>query len=195
MTGLGARVPERDTPSTWTSLTPVPKRLRSAHPSASPPRVSLNSSVTTRINSNIYMPRPIGMAVALNSGTLMREPILIIDGATDSGFLRALLEPVYEVDRVDDGLAGIELVKQKEYGCLLVDLHLPVFGGEALIDYWEAMSPELLSRLVIVTGFSSIAAGLREKVAEVIRKPFDGSRVLECVARCVAQGRAPAAGA
>ena len=132
------------------------------------------------------------MAVALNPGTLMREPILIIDGATDCGLLRALLEPVYEVDRVDDGLAGIERVKQKEYGCLLVDLHLPVFGGEALIDYWEAMSPELLSRLVIVTGFSSIAAGLREKVAEVIRKPFDGSRVLECVARCVAQRRAPA---
>ena len=126
----------------------------------------------------------------------MRERILIIDdSASNRALFGALLEPLYDVDCVDDGLAGIELVKQKEYDCLLVALHLPVFGGEALIDYWDAMSPELLSRLVIVTGFGGMATGHREKVADVIRKPFAGSHVLECVERCVAQRRGPSAGA
>jgi len=131
-----------------------------------------------------------GIAVALTALTKMREPILIIDGsATDYELLRALLEPSYEVDWADDGLAGIELVKQKQYGCLLIDPHLPVFGGEALIDYWEAMSPELLSRVVIVTRWSSMAAAVRARVADVFPKPLPGPQLLESVERCIGRGR------
>jgi DNA-binding NtrC family response regulator len=112
--------------------------------------------------------------------------LVIDDSESDRMFLRALLVPLYDVDSVGDGLAGIELVKRNRYGCLIVDLHLPVFGGEALVDYWEAMSPDVLRRLIIGAEFSSTAAGMEERVARVLRKPFDASELLDQIARCVA---------
>jgi CheY-like chemotaxis protein len=120
----------------------------------------------------------------------MRERILIIDeSAGDRELLKLLLEPEYDVDCVDDGLPGIELVKQRDYTCVLVDLHLPIFGGTALIDYWQALSPEILPRVIIVTGFFAMAAALRERIADVILKPFAAAHVLECVERRVALRR------
>ncbi|HEX9129153.1 MAG TPA: response regulator [Gemmatimonadaceae bacterium] len=110
---------------------------------------------------------------------------LIIDDEPDiREVLIAILESGgFQVDTLSDGIDALAL--KKWYDVILLDLKMPVFDGRRLIDYWRLTAPEILPRVVVLTGYDRVAA---EETATFARlsKPFDYKTVMKVVNECLA---------
>jgi len=114
-----------------------------------------------------------------------RRTALVIDDDPDMRELIAvLLESIdIDADLIPDGIDALEL--KKDYDVILVDLHMPVFDGERLLDYWSLTRRDLLGRVIILTGYSRFTHGrdLPRTFARIF-KPFEHNRFLQVVAQC-----------
>ncbi|HEY0143422.1 MAG TPA: response regulator [Thermoanaerobaculia bacterium] len=122
---------------------------------------------------------------------MSRKALVIDDDAHLRELLRLLLElDGFEVETRRDGIDAIEL--EGWYDVILVDLKMPVFDGERLVDYWMMTRPQLLSRVIILSGFSRFTQG-RELTGTfaTVQKPFDNHELMRIVQLCAAQPRRP----
>lgn len=113
---------------------------------------------------------------------------LVIDDDAD---MRALLSTVLEsadflVETFEDGIAALEL--KKHYDVILLDLNMPVFDGEQLTGYWVLTDPQVLQRVIVLSGYSAYTRG-RELPATfaTLPKPFDYRELLRVVEECANQ--------
>lgn len=74
----------------------------------------------------------------------MKRKILIIDdekGIKD--LFRFLLEPLnYEVFTADDGIEGVEMVKQQLFDLVFLDVHMPRMRGPEALRHIKEIRPE-----------------------------------------------------
>jgi CheY-like chemotaxis protein len=116
---------------------------------------------------------------------MTRRTALVIDDDPDMRELIAvLLESIdIDADLIGDGIEALEL--KKEYDVILVDLHMPVFDGERLLDYWLLTRSDILGRVIVLTGYSHYMRG-RELPPTFARifKPFEHNRFLQVVEQC-----------
>jgi CheY-like chemotaxis protein len=116
-----------------------------------------------------------------------RSPkLLVIDDDDD---IRDVVKVIFEyrgfeVDTLADGIDAVELTKS--YDVILLDLNMPVFDGERLTDYWSLTAPDLLKRVVVLSGYSRFARG-RPLTAATVRKPFEAGELVRVVEDCVAR--------
>lgn len=120
--------------------------------------------------------------------------VLIVD---DDDSIRAMLETLFvmhgfEVDMLGDGLAATDL--QTDYDAILLDLKMPIFDGEKLIDYWHMTAPELLQRVIVMSGYSYFARQRAYPTFAVVLKPFDPFELLDVVTRCIENASASETG-
>jgi DNA-binding NtrC family response regulator len=108
-----------------------------------------------------------------------REILATILTLRECGFL-----PVHVID----GTFAIEAVRGAEYCCILVDLQMAAMGGEALIDYWSMEAPELLSRIILITGFPDKGRNLESRVCGILVKPYKRRELEASVRRCIEGG-------
>jgi DNA-binding response OmpR family regulator len=120
--------------------------------------------------------------------------VLIVDDEDD---IRSVLETLFvthgfEVDTLGDGIAATDL--KTDYDAILLDLKMPIFDGEKLIDYWQMTAPETLQRVIVMSGYSYYARQRAYPTFAVVLKPFDPFELLDVVTRCIesAPGRAEA---
>jgi DNA-binding NtrC family response regulator len=111
--------------------------------------------------------------------------VLIVDDDDD---IRTMLETLfvtyeYEVHTLGDGIAATDL--KDDYDAILLDLRMPIFDGEKLIDYWQMTAPEMLRRVIVMSGYSYFARQRSYPTFAVVLKPFDPFELLEVVARCI----------
>ncbi|MDF3070291.1 MAG: Sensor protein [Polyangiaceae bacterium] len=82
-----------------------------------------------------------------------RRRILVVD---DDESIRKVMKRMlreYEVDTASDGEAALRLLSSRpEYDVILCDLVMPGMDGIALYEELERRSPELLPRMIFVTG-------------------------------------------
>lgn len=120
----------------------------------------------------------------------MSSKALVIDDDAD---IRELLQYMlelsgFEVETLRDGIDALRL--EAWYDVILVDLKMPVFDGERLIDYWLMTRPELLRRVIVLSGYSRYTQGRPlPKTFGTIEKPFDHERLMRLVEACAAQPR------
>lgn len=115
--------------------------------------------------------------------------LIVDDSATEiRATILTLRQWGYRVDHVTDGTHAIEAVLAAEYSCILVDLRMAALGGEALIDYWSMEAPELLSRVIVTTGFHAAASRLEGRVCDILLKPYKKRELELSVGRCVGGG-------
>jgi two-component system OmpR family response regulator len=112
---------------------------------------------------------------------------LIID---DDDHIRELLQVLlessgFEVDTLADGIDAVDL--KTRYQVILLDLKMPIFDGERLADYWQLTDPAILSRVIVLSGYSRFTSGRRLPTFATIAKPFDHLKLLQVVADCVRQ--------
>jgi len=99
--------------------------------------------------------------------------------------LRMLAELLAQHDqRVDTAGSGAEAkakIASGRYDIILSDVRMPEFGGDALHAYIKEHHPELLNRLIFITGdtaSSHTRAFLKKAGRPVVEKPFDMADLL-----------------
>jgi len=112
---------------------------------------------------------------------------LVID---DDDHIRELLEVLldsagFEVDTLRDGIDAVNL--KKDYQVVLLDMKMPIFDAERLTDYWKLTNPEILRRVILLSGYSRLSSDRDFGTFAILAKPFEYRELLTLVDACVRQ--------
>lgn len=124
------------------------------------------------------------------TGETMQRTALVID---DDPFIGELLQVLlgtqgYGVEIITDGIDAIEL--KRDYDVILLDLKMPIFDGERLAAYWMLTKPDVLKRVIVLSGYSRFTEGRKLPAFAVLEKPFEYDALLRAVEACAAQNAA-----
>lgn len=120
--------------------------------------------------------------------------LIVDDSAADAAAATSVLRHCgYAPEWVRDGLDAIGAIRDGSYACILLDLRMSVFGGQELIDYLAIESPEVLTRVVVVSGYPRAAEGLRGRVSGIVTKPISREKLRIAVAACLTENAARSA--
>ncbi|MGZ5475667.1 MAG: response regulator [Thermoanaerobaculia bacterium] len=113
---------------------------------------------------------------------------LVIDDDDDiREVLRVMLESGgLQVDVLSDGIDAVDL--KKWYDVILLDLKMPVFDGQRLTDYWQLTDPDILRRVIVLSGYSRLTMDQELPTFARLAKPFDYRTLMKVVDECIAQG-------
>lgn len=117
--------------------------------------------------------------------TSQRLALVIDDDESMRDLMRVLLESRgFEVEDLADGIEATELTR--DYAVIVLDMKMPVFDGPRLADYWKLTIPDVLRRVVILSGYSRAREPYPEAFA-VISKPFHHNEFIKIVEECANQ--------
>ena len=112
--------------------------------------------------------------------------ILIIE---DEAAIRRVLKKIiveenelYEVDEAEDGLAGIELIKNNDYDLVLCDIKMPKMDGVEVLERTQKIKPEI--PMLMISGHGDLDTAvqtMRMGAFDYISKPPDLNRLLNAV--------------
>lgn len=124
----------------------------------------------------------------------VRGRVLVVDDdVTVSAAIRRALTPAHEVVVTEGGAEALAvLATDANFDLVLCDLMMPVMTGMELFEVLRARHPELIPRVLFVTGGATVTEVQRFLAAvpnEVIEKPFDLHGLRESVRRAVARSR------
>lgn len=113
-----------------------------------------------------------------------RQVLLLEDDPTIRRMVTTLLSiKGYEVDGVERGDEALRQIAVCSYGVIIVDLMVPAYSGTDVIAAVRVLYPDLLDRMIIMTGFPSQvreAPALGSEIL-VIEKPVDVDLLLAAV--------------
>lgn len=119
--------------------------------------------------------------------------VLVVD---DEPEVVAMLEEVlahdgHRVVTALNGAAALDLLRQRAFDVVLCDLRMPVLDGPGLAREVEAIRPDLVSRLLLMTGDALRAAAVVPPAARgrLLEKPLDPEEVRRRVSELVPSGR------
>lgn len=121
------------------------------------------------------------------SGPQVPRKALVID---DDPFIAELLQVLLEtrgfvVEIVHDGIDAVEL--KSHYDVILLDVRMPIFDGERLTAYWMLTQPDVLKRVIVLSGYSRFVKTRDLPAFAVVGKPFDYDELLNVIEACAAQ--------
>ncbi|CAM1350311.1 sigma-54-dependent transcriptional regulator [Tenacibaculum crassostreae] len=112
--------------------------------------------------------------------------ILIIE---DEAAIRRVLKKIiseendsYEVEEAEDGLAGIEMIKNADYDLVLCDIKMPKMDGVEVLEKAKKLKPEV--PMVMISGHGDLDTAvntMRLGAFDYISKPPDLNRLLNTV--------------
>ena len=112
--------------------------------------------------------------------------ILIIE---DEAAIRRVLTKIlseesstYEVEEAEDGLQGLEKIKNTDYGLVLCDIKMPKMDGVELLEAVKKIKPEI--PMVMISGHGDMETAIqamRLGAFDYISKPPDLNRLLNTV--------------
>ena len=122
----------------------------------------------------------------MTSTATTKRALVIDDDNHIRELLQALLETAgFEVDTMRDGIDAVEL--KHDYRVILLDMKMPIFDGERLTDYWKLTNPQILRRVILLSGYSRLSSDRDFGTFAVIPKPFDYRELLMTVEACFSQ--------
>jgi DNA-binding NtrC family response regulator len=112
--------------------------------------------------------------------------ILIIE---DEAAIRRVLSKIiveenkeYEVTEAEDGLLGIELIKNNDYDLVLCDIKMPKMDGVEVLEKTQKIKPEI--PFIMISGHGDLdmaVATMRIGAFDYISKPPDLNRLLNAI--------------
>ena len=112
--------------------------------------------------------------------------ILIIE---DEAAIRRVLTKIiveenkaYEVSEAEDGLEGIELIKNNDYDLVLCDIKMPKMDGVEVLEKTQKIKPEI--PFIMISGHGDLdmaVATMRMGAFDYISKPPDLNRLLTAI--------------
>lgn len=112
--------------------------------------------------------------MAKNGGSLR---VLVVEDDVPIGRMLAsiLADEGYVVDLASDGLTALGKIEAREYDLILTDLRMPELDGVGLYRELERRQPEMLRRVIVITGTSGhpeYESFLEETQVPYLEKPF-----------------------
>ena len=112
--------------------------------------------------------------------------ILIIE---DEAAIRRVLKKIiseenesYQVDEAEDGLAGLDLIKNNDYDLILCDIKMPKMDGVEVLEKTQKIKPEIPMLMISGHGDLDTAVNtMRMGAFDYISKPPDLNRLLNAV--------------
>jgi len=98
-----------------------------------------------------------------------------------------LADEGYVVDLASDGLTALGKIEAREYDLILTDLRMPELDGVGLYRELERRQPEMLRRMIVITGTSGhpeYESFLEETQVPYLEKPFS-LQALQAITRRV----------
>lgn len=115
-----------------------------------------------------------------------KRALVIDDDEHIRELLQTLLETAgFEVETLRDGIDAVDL--KKDYQVILLDMKMPIFDGARLTDYWKLTDPEILHRVILLSGYSRLSSDRDLGTFATIAKPFDYRDLLTTVDACFRQ--------
>jgi DNA-binding NtrC family response regulator len=96
----------------------------------------------------------------------------------------ALTRSGFQVDMAANGREAIDQIEKVRYSAVLLDLGLPHIHGTTVLSIIRKSKPDLMQRVVVITGASDAALLGTEDVRTILRKPFSAERLLTAVHDC-----------
>ncbi len=96
----------------------------------------------------------------------------------------ALTRSGFEVDMAANGRDVVDQIEKRHYAAVLLDLGLPHIHGATVLSMIRRSKPDLLRRVVVITGASDAALAGTEGVYVVLKKPLAAERLLQAVHDC-----------
>ena len=111
--------------------------------------------------------------------------LLLDDDPSMQRLVSALLQREgYRVETFLTGRDAMRAMDAKEYDVLLLDLMMPHEGGMTVIRHLRAQQPDLLHRVLVLTGSPQAIIGkVKNEVAGVVKKPFEAPELIGAVRR------------
>jgi len=114
------------------------------------------------------------------------KPILIVD---DERNIRLTLSQALEIldvetDTAANGEEALTKLKEKEFGLVLLDLHMPGVQGMEVLRQLREIRPDI--RVIIITAYGTVGLAveaMRLGAVDFVQKPFIPEEIREIVAR------------
>lgn len=110
----------------------------------------------------------------------MSKILVIDDERSIRNTLKDILEyEKYEVDLAEDGIKGIEQVKNAEYDIVLCDIKMPGMDGIEVLEHLTKLAPD--TPVVMISGHGNIDTAvdsIKKGAFDFIEKPLDLNRLL-----------------
>lgn len=121
----------------------------------------------------------------------MAQTILVID---DERAIRNTLKDIlsfegFEIEEAADGLEGLEMIKAKDYDCILCDVKMPKMDGLEVLDKVKELKPDI--PFVVISGHGNIETAVdavKKGAFDFIAKPPDLNRLLITIRNAMDKG-------
>ncbi|MGA8809882.1 MAG: response regulator [Thermoanaerobaculia bacterium] len=117
-----------------------------------------------------------------------QKRVLVVD---DDPLIRRLLVATLErhsltVDEASDGLAALALLKEHQYGVIVLDLLMPLLDGFGVLNALDGPSMTSPPVVLVITGAERQAIDHLDpqKIHGIVRKPFDPEELASVVVAC-----------
>lgn len=111
-----------------------------------------------------------------------KEKILIVDDNKElrTNLRDALVSHNYSVNTAKNGVEALEMVRDEDYGIILMDMHMPEMGGTEAIEKIKSLKPQAF--IIVITGEADdeeIRKAIGKGGYACIRKPFTIKKLLK----------------
>lgn len=121
----------------------------------------------------------------------MAQTILVID---DERAIRSTLKDIlsfegFEVEEASDGAEGLEMIKGKDYDCILCDVKMPKMDGLEVLEKVKELKPDI--PFVVISGHGNIETAVdavKKGAFDFISKPPDLNRLLITIRNAMDRG-------
>ena len=98
--------------------------------------------------------RPAGPVTRMTVPSVSRKVLLVVDDEPDVAGLLADLLTIegHTVDTADNGVTAMEKIRSRKFDMVLSDIRMPELDGPSLYHEIEHHHPELVPRIVFLTG-------------------------------------------
>jgi len=120
----------------------------------------------------------------------MAKLLIIDDERAIRSTLREILEyENYEVEDIDNGVDGLELIKKKKYDLVLCDIKMSKMDGLEVLEQAQAYNPDL--PFIMISGHGTVETAIeasKKGAFDFISKPPDLNRLLITVRNALDRG-------
>lgn len=113
-----------------------------------------------------------------------KASILVIDDESIVGLScqKCLIPEGYDVDSVESGKEGLDMIRDREYDLVITDLKMPDIDGLELLKIVLEIKPG--ARVIMITGYSTVknaVKAIKMGAYNYMEKPFTPDELLEAV--------------
>jgi len=118
--------------------------------------------------------------------------ILVIDDEKEirEGLVEVLEEAGFAADHAENGQKGLEMIKNKDYDVVVVDLIMPVLGGMEVLRETKHIKPHTC--VILITAFATVdnaVESMKAGASDYITKPFRIDEVQTKIRKVLAEAQ------